>query len=165
MKRRPRTLRSLAIPTAIFQLFADQPARESPTRSSEEAPKREHATVDARLHFTIEERLRPYLWLTQFPVAGPVVPSQAPLEAGDGRFDGRIGAVNAGCAQQQQREESSQPDRVIGPAPRPILFLAGKDPGAEAMVRDTGAFRGDLCRGCGGQVAHRLPTDGGVRIK
>ena len=41
-------------------------------------------------------------------------------------------------------------------------MLTGKDLSAEALVRNAGAFGGDLIRGCVGEIAKRLPVDGGV---
>ena len=74
-------------------------------------------------------------------------------------------SVDAGRAQEQQREQSRQPVGGIVPVPRAVRSLAGENLGAEPFARDAGALRGDRRRGGVREVAHRLPADGRVRIE
>src|SRR5262249_52732389 len=93
--RRACTLRRFAIPAAVAQLLADETAREALGRMPEIRAERERAAIDAWLHFAFEERLLAELF----------IPPEARLEAGNRRKDGGLGAIDAGRAQELQREE------------------------------------------------------------
>ena len=93
------------------------------------------------------------------------MPAEARLEARHRRVDGGIGAVDAGRAQEEQREEGRQPDGGVGAVPRAVRSLAGENVGAEPFARDAGALRGDRLRRGVREIAHRLPADGRVRIE
>jgi hypothetical protein len=146
-------------------LLAGETASEARTRAPEVGPKREHAAVNARLHFTLEERFSAELRPTQFPAPRLVIPPQARFKASRRRLDGRFGAVDAGRAQEQQREKGRQPEGRIGPAPRAVRSLHRENCGAKPLSRDAGALRGDRGRPGIRQITHRLPAQGGVRIK
>src|SRR5262249_21706406 len=155
VERRARALRRFAVPAAVVELLADETAREALRRASEVAAERERAAVDARLDLAFEKRLRAKL----------LVPAVAGLEPSDRRGDARIAAIDAGRTQQLQREERRQPVRGVRAVPRAIQPLAGEDFGADPLVRDPRALRGNRRRRGAREVAHRVPADGRVGIE
>ena len=151
-----RTL--FAVPTAVGKLVPEETAREALRGAPEVGAECERAPVDTWLHFALEERLARL-------VAELLVPLETRLEAGHRRFDDRVGAVDTGRAQEQEREERWQPVGCAGPVPRAVRPLAGENFGAHPFARDAGALPGEHRRGGVRKVAHSLPTDGRVRIE
>jgi hypothetical protein len=89
VERRARTLRRVAVPTAILKLLVNEPAHQTFCRAPEVGAKREHAAVDARFHFPFEETFR----------AEFLVPTVTRFETSYRRLDGGICGVDAARAQ------------------------------------------------------------------
>src|SRR5262249_27632681 len=58
MKRRAHALRSIAVPTAVFQLLTNKTARKALRGTPKVSAQRKRSTVDARFYFALEKRLR-----------------------------------------------------------------------------------------------------------
>ena len=139
VERRAHAPGRFAVPTAVVELLADETAREAFRRAPEVGAKRERASIDARLHLPVEERLERL-------VAEFLVPEEAGLETSHRGLDRRVGAVDAGRAQEEEREEGRQPDGGAGAVPAAVRPLVGENLGAEPLVRDAGALSGDRRR-------------------
>src|SRR5262249_32794504 len=107
MERRARALRGFAVPTAVIELLADKTARQALGRAAEVGAEGERAPVDPRLHLPLEERF----------LAKLLVPPEARSKARHRGVHGWIVAIDAGCAQEEHREQGRQPDGGTGSVP------------------------------------------------
>ncbi len=155
VKRRDLALGGFAVPTAVLKLICDETAREALGGMSEVGSRGKRAAIDAGFDFALEEGLRAELG----------VPAKTSLQALDGSFDGGVGGVDAGGAQELHGEEGGQPVWSVGAVPGTVGTLARENFGGYAFVRDAGTLQGEGGRGDVREIAHGLPTNGGIGIE
>lgn len=161
--------RRVTVPPAVVELLAQQSPREVLIGMSKVGAEGKHAAVDARFLLAFEEGVgarrsaqprRPHV-----PAAAVVAPAQVGFGTGERRLDCRVCRISAGCAQELQGEQGRQPRGSVGSPPCTVLLLESEDGCAQPFARNATALH---CNGSGGsigEVVHRLPADGGVRIE
>ena len=153
-----RAVLLLAVPAAIGHLFAEQPIDHGLDVDAVVRANRHHAPVDARLRLTGEYR-------RATPGAVGVVPHSVVTDEADSALGFRALWVEAHLAQMEQREQRDPLRLGLVLEPVAVRTLEREKLRAPALGGHAGSLAGDLVGGCIGQIAHRLPPNGGVSVE
>src|SRR5437016_12323669 len=153
MERRAPAFGCFAVPAAIFELLAQELIGQCVVRFFEIRADAEDSAVDAGLGFAVKVR----------PVVDPL--KHAPLVGAVDHF----ASLLAGGVETEvlQGDETVEGNKVPLPWVAPVAGrrLGGEKLGSPAFGGDARPLGYNRVGSLIGQVAHDLPTDGGVRIE
>src|SRR5579859_1036592 len=165
-RRACRAVGGLTVPAAVGQLLAQQAPDNTLDVLAKVGAAGGHLPIDARLHLTREEGRAIKFPAPPYAVQVPASPAHVVADQAH-RTPGLVtGRIEAQFAHQREDVHGGVPAAVPRRAgPGPVGPLQGQQPSAHPLGGHPCPLSGDLLRGRTGQVAHRLPADGRVRIK
>lgn len=166
-RRTHRAVLSLAIPTTVMELFAEQAVYEGVHVQAEVDAQSDCPAVDAWFHFAVEERL------------ACVLPPTVLLDSFYGIWNSHRVWFQSKIEQELKGGKSGSPRLpvvVVSRLPticretcasRPLAVgsLQAEQPGSPALCLYPGALGGDYLIGRMEKVTQDLPSNGGIRIE